>query len=140
MADVPPGYRLSTDKADLSLDWIIPALKATYWAEGRTEQAIRLSIENSRCYGIFLEGSSTQVAFARVVTDEATFSWLCDVVVDQAHQRKGLGKVLVSAVTSDPALKRTTFQLRTRDAHGLYEKYGFVRQEVMLMKREGRDL
>ena len=73
-----------------------------------------------------------QIGFARLVTDSATFAWLCDVIVDPGHRGKGLGKWLVECATSHPDIATTTKLLRTRDAHGLYEKYGFAKIECMM--------
>jgi len=124
-------YRISSDKSLLQLDWIIPALHATYWAGVRPAETIQKSVNASLCYGIYSVRNSVQVGFARVVTDEATFAWLCDVVIDPACRGIGLGKLLVSAIVADERLAGVTFLLGTRDAHGLYERYGFVRHKAM---------
>jgi len=128
----PTGkYLVSTARGLLDLDFICAALQDSYWASDRTRAVIRKSIRNSLCFGIYTKRGKRQVAFARVVTDESTFSWLCDVVVDERERGKGLGKLLISSVLSDPRVSHTRFILGTRDAHGLYERYGFVRRELM---------
>lgn len=118
-------YTLSTDKSRLELARLHDYLSNTaYWAQGRSLETVLKSIEHSLCFGIYAEGGR-QVGFARVVTDYATFAWLCDVFVLEAHRGKGLGKWLVEAVVSHPELqgiKRTL--LATRDAHELYRRYG----------------
>jgi len=85
---------------------------------------VRRSIENSLCFGLY-DPAGMQVGFARVITDCATFGWLCDVFILDAHKGKGLGKWLVQTIVSSPdirALKR--IQPATRDAHELYSRYG----------------
>jgi GNAT superfamily N-acetyltransferase len=77
------------------------------------------------------------VAFARVVTDYSTFSWLCDVIVDEKERGRGLGKLLMSRIMGDPRIRDTKFILGTRDAHGLYEKFGFARRELMRRPEPG---
>jgi GNAT superfamily N-acetyltransferase len=124
-------YLVSTAPGLLDLDFVCAALRASYWAGTRTRPVIRKSIRNSLCFGIYTRKGKRQVAFARVVTDESTFSWLCDVVVDEMERGKGLGKLLMSSVLAHPRVRHTRFILGTRDAHGLYEKYGFVRHELM---------
>jgi GNAT superfamily N-acetyltransferase len=124
-------YRISSDPSLLQLEWIIPTLHSTYWAGVRSVETIRKSIGGSLCYGVYSVQSSRQVGFARVVTDGATFAWLCDVVIDPGHRGKGLGKLLVSTILADERLAGVTFLLGTRDAHGLYERFGFVRNKTM---------
>jgi GNAT superfamily N-acetyltransferase len=124
-------YTISTAADRVDIDFVCAALAQSYWAQNRARGVIEQSIKNSICFGAYERASGRQVGFARVVTDGATFSWLCDVVVDGAHRKKGLGKLLVSAVVGHPGLKGTMFLLGTRDAHGLYERYGFVRTEMM---------
>jgi len=96
----------------------------TYWAQGRSLETVRLSIDNSLCFGVF-SPEGRQVGFARVVTDRATFAWLCDVFIDEAHRGKGLGKTLVATIVAHPELRGLRrFILATRDAHDLYRNYG----------------
>jgi GNAT superfamily N-acetyltransferase len=118
------GYTLSTDKGRLDVALIHEALsQRAYWAQGRPEEVVRRSIEHSLCFGIY--DSAGLAAFARVVTDYATFAWLCDVFVMEAHRGRGLGKWLVEAVVSHPDLQGLRlFILATRDAHELYRRYG----------------
>jgi len=122
---LPEPVRISTDKADLDLDWVHDALsQRAYWALGRSRALVETSIEGSLCFGAY-RGAS-QVGFARVITDGATFAWVCDVFVDEAERGQGVGDALMSAIVSDPrlhGLKRMI--LSTRDAHGLYERHGF---------------
>jgi GNAT superfamily N-acetyltransferase len=124
-------YVVSTDAALLDLDFICASLAGSYWAQNRPRAVIEKSIRNSLCFGIYERQSRRQVGFARIVTDGATISWLGDVVVDERHRKRGLGKLLVSSVVAHPQVSGTACLLATRDAHGLYEKFGFVRSELM---------
>jgi GNAT superfamily N-acetyltransferase len=117
------GYVISTDKRRLDLGVISSYLSQTsYWAKGRALEVIARSIENSLCFGVYKDGQ--QVGLARVVTDRATFAWLCDVFVLDAHRGRGLGKWLVESVVNHPDLQGVLFLLGTRDAHELYRRYG----------------
>ena len=124
-------YVISTDSTRLDAGFVERSLHTTYWAAGRTREAIEKSIAGSLCFGVYLEDSKEQVGFARVVTDRSTFAWICDVFVDPSHRSRGLGKQLMSEIVQHPDLKSVTMYLGTRDAHGLYEKFGFTRWELM---------
>jgi len=128
-----PGdlYAVSTDPARLDLDVVTRLLNETYWAAGRSRETIRASWEKSICFGAYLQADGAQVGFARVVGDGVTFSWVCDVVVDSAHRGRGLGKLLMRSIVQHPAVRGTRSLLLTRDAHGLYEQFGFERHEAM---------
>jgi GNAT superfamily N-acetyltransferase len=116
-------YTISTDKTRLDLDLIQDFLNhSSYWARERSPATIQKSVENSLCFGVYL--GDAQVGFARVVTDYATFAWLCDVFILEAHRGQGLGKKLVDYIATYPELQETLFLLATRDAHGLYQAYG----------------
>ena len=118
------GYSISTDPAKLDLDAIYSYLVRAYWCEGIPRQTMERAIANSLCFGLFR--AKDQVGFARVVTDSATFAYLCDVYVLEHHRGKGLGKWLMECVMGHPALQGLRrFSLATRDAHGLYRQFGF---------------
>jgi GNAT superfamily N-acetyltransferase len=90
----------------------------------RPREVIDKSLANSLTFGVFFKGE--QIAVARVVTDYATFGWICDVVVQENHRGKGISKALMDSIVSHPELKAMRrFILATRDAHSLYERYGF---------------
>ncbi|RAL24174.1 GNAT family N-acetyltransferase [Thermoflavimicrobium daqui] len=125
-------YKMSDCKELLDLDTVYTLLQTTYWANDRTKEKIRESIENSLCFGVYHE--SGQVGFMRVVTDYATFSWICDVIIHQDHRGQGLGKWLMQILVEYEAIRHTHMLLGTRDAHGLYEQYGFQRKEMMRRK------
>jgi GNAT superfamily N-acetyltransferase len=130
-------FLISTDPERLDLDYLCHALNGTYWAHGRPPEVIRASVRNSLCFGVYRIGTNEQIGFARVVTDQATFSWVCDVLIDERFRGKGLGKWLMSCVVSHPIVKNTTSLLATRDAHGLYEKFGYKRSKSMRRPRDG---
>jgi len=125
------SYFISTDPMLLDLNTIHRLLHASYWAADRTRAVVQESLVDSLCFGAYLATDGRQIGFARVVTDRSTFSWICDVIVDQPHRRKGVGKALFKAVMEHPHVRSTKCLLGTRDAHGLYESFGFVRREMM---------
>jgi len=125
------GILISTEPERLDLDFISSGLNRTYWAGGRRRDVIEESIRNSVCFGVYDEAAGKQVGFARVVTDKATVALVCDVFIDEAYRGRGLGKWLMSCVTAHPDVRNTVSVLATRDAHGLYEKFGYVRGEIM---------
>ncbi len=119
------GYSISTDSGHLDIGFIHDFLsRKSYWAQGRPRETVELSIRNSVCVGAYAP-DGRQAGFARAVTDQATFAWICDVFVDEAHRGKGLGKRLIQAMVSHPSLKGVKrLVLGTRDAHELYRRYG----------------
>jgi len=124
--DHPEGdLRITTDPAELDLDWLVPALsERAYWALGRSRSVIEQSIAGSLVFSALLDGR--QVGFARVVTDQATFAWICDVFVDESARGRGVGKRLMAAIVHDPRLGGLNrMMLATQDAHGLYARFGF---------------
>lgn len=125
------GYLVSTDEQLLDIGFICLGLNRTYWAEHRTRATVEESIKNSICFGLYRKESLKQIGFARVVTDKVTFSWICDVFIEEKSRGHGLGKWLMACVADHPIVKSTLNILGTRDAHGLYEKYGFIRHEMM---------
>jgi GNAT superfamily N-acetyltransferase len=122
-------YLVTDDRARLDLDVVATLLQETYWAKGRLREQIAKSIQHSVCFGLFAGGQ--QIGFARAVTDHSTFTYFCDVIVAAGHRRRGLGKWIVEVMLSHPELQTTTHCLRTRDAHQLYERFGFERTEYL---------
>jgi N-acetylglutamate synthase-like GNAT family acetyltransferase len=119
-------YYISTDKSQLDIDLISNFLSNhAYWALGRSRQTVEKSISNSLCFGVFETGGN-QVGFARVVSDYAIFAWVMDVFILDDHRGKRLGKLLMNTIMAHEELQGLKrWGLGTRDAHGLYEKYGF---------------
>jgi GNAT superfamily N-acetyltransferase len=128
-------YNISTDKSKLNMKAIKLLLEQTYWANERTEEVILKSVENSICYGLYFE--EQLMGFGRVVTDYSTVYWVCDIIIDSEHRGKGLGKRLMKYITDTPELEGLLGILATRDAHGLYEKYDFLKEpnKFMMKKR-----
>ena len=117
-------YDISTDPSRLQLDAIHAYLVRSYWSPGIPKDVVARAIAHSLCFGIYL--GEAQVGFARVVTDRATFAYLADVYVLEAHRGQGLSKRLVATVQSHPDLQGLRrFVLATADAHGLYAQFGF---------------
>jgi GNAT superfamily N-acetyltransferase len=104
-------------------------LKDTYWAKGREFETVQKTIANSHCFNVWK--GERQVGFARVVTDYAVFGWIGDVIIEEEFRGLGLGKFLVRCICEHPDIPEHVLLLRTKDAHGLYEKYGFRRNEFM---------
>lgn len=127
-------YQISGDKQLLQLERIHALLKQTYWASKRDIGTIKKSLEHSICYGVYLNG--LQIGFARVITDFATAYYLCDVIIDKAHRGIGLGKKLIDTVIHDEQLAGLSGMLITTNAHGLYEKFGFVKDAEKFMARK----
>lgn len=119
-------FVISTDAGLLDLPLIHDFLSnRSYWATGRPLDVVRRSLDNSLCFGLYERGR--QIGFVRIVTDRATFAWLCDVFVLEAYRGQGLSKWLMECVLGHPALQGLRrVLLGTRDAHGLYARYGFT--------------
>ncbi|HET8897147.1 MAG TPA: GNAT family N-acetyltransferase [Protaetiibacter sp.] len=126
-------YRLSADPADIDRARVHRWLSEdSYWAAGRSRERQDAAIDGSRCFAALETGTGEQVAFARVVTDGATFAWLCDVYVDPQHRGEGVGVALMEFVAGElEALDLRRWVLRTGDAHGLYERFGFTELEQL---------
>lgn len=117
-------YVVSTDRGRLDVASIHRFLSSSYWAPGLPRDVLERAIAGSICFGLY--DHADQIGFARVVTDGATFAYLCDVYVLEPHRGRGLGTWLMEVVIGHPALQRLRrFVLVTRDAHALYERFGF---------------
>ncbi|MBX9603321.1 MAG: GNAT family N-acetyltransferase [Bryobacteraceae bacterium] len=116
---------ISTDQNLLDVDLIHDFLsRHSYWAQGRSREVVERSLRNSLCFGAYRDGR--QLGFARVVTDRATFGWLCDVFVVPEARGLGISKSLMEAVLGHPELQGfRRFLLATKDAHSLYAQFGF---------------
>ena len=131
------SFEVSTDQSRLDIPMIYRFLsEQSSWAVGIARPLVERAIENSLCFGAYLDGR--QVGFARVITDFATYAHLVDVFVLPEYRGHGYGKQLVAAVLRHPSLQRLRrFTLATADAHSLYERFGFTtpRQPESLMER-----
>ena len=131
-------FRIINDPDKIKSEEVLRLLKMTYWANNRTIEQIEESMASSFCYGLFLAEEERLVGFARVISDLATTYYLCDVIIDPEYQYQGLGKALVSHIVSLPQYRKLRGILLTRDAHGLYEKFGFetVKDRAMVKAPE----
>ena len=118
------AYVVSTDRRKLDIDLVHDYLASTYWAAGMPREVLERGIANSLTFGIYHHGR--QVGFARVITDLATYAYLSDVFVVESQRGRGLSKWLMECILAHPDLQGLRrFALFTRDAQGLYERYGF---------------
>jgi len=119
--------RISTDKGELDVPLIHRFLSnEAYWSPGIPRETVERAIAGSLCFGGYVKGAG-QVAFARVISDFATFAYLADVFVLAEHRGRGYSKQLVAAVMAHPQLQGLRrFMLGTWDAHGLYAQFGFA--------------
>ena len=118
-------YRIIEGSEKMNIDEVVRLLKMTYWADKRPVEQIRKSMDNSSCYGVYLEDEKKLVGFARVISDYATTYYLCDVIIDTSYQHMGLGTALVSYIESLSEYSSLRGILITRDAHNLYQKFGY---------------
>lgn len=118
------GYLLSTDPGRIDVDYVHQKLKDARWSAGVPRQVVVRAMASSLVFGLYRERQ--QVGFARVVTNRATFAFLTDVFIDDTWRGKGLSHIIMEGVTSHPDLQGLRrLLLVTRDAHGLYARYGF---------------
>jgi GNAT superfamily N-acetyltransferase len=124
-AFIKKGFQISTDKNLLNVDVIYNYLNDdSYWAQGIPREKLEKAIANSLCFGVYEQ--SNQAGFARVVTDNATFAYLCDVFILPGFRKKGLSKWLVQTIVNHPDLEGLRrWSLATFDAQGLYNQFGF---------------
>jgi len=118
-------YQVSTDPARLDVELIHGFLRESYWAEGIPRDIVARAIQNSLCFGAY--SRNQQIAFARVVSDFATFAYLADVFVLAPWRGRGISKALMAEIVRHPDLQNLRrWLLGTKDAHGLYQRYGFT--------------
>ncbi len=123
---VTKGFRISTDQSLLDFEMIYKYLNGeSYWAKGVPVEVLRRAIENSLCFGIYKQNS--QAGFSRVITDKATFAYICDVFIVAEYRKLGLSKWLVQTIVEHAELQGLRrWSLATADAHGLYSQFGFT--------------
>lgn len=121
-------YLISTDTSKLDIDSIHKFLAGSYWAKNMPRDVLEKSIMNSLNYGVY--SGDNLIGYARVQTDYATFAYLADVFIVEEYRGKGLSKWLMECLLAHPELENIrTWMLKTEDAHGLYEKFGFAAPE-----------
>ncbi|MBX9781907.1 MAG: GNAT family N-acetyltransferase [Chitinophagaceae bacterium] len=119
------GFAVTTNTEYFNVEYIHQFLYQSYWAENIPIETVQKSIDNSLCFGVFHLGR--QIGFARMITDKATFAYLADVFIDEAYRGQGLSKWLMEEILNHPDLQGLRRMMPgTRDAHGLYAKFGFV--------------
>ena len=117
-------YEVSTDPGRLDLALIHGFLETAYWSEEIPRETVERAAAGSLNFGLY--GPEGQLGYARVVTDKATFAWICDVFVLEAARGQGLGRWLMACVMGHPALQGLRrWMLATADAHDLYRGFGF---------------
>jgi GNAT superfamily N-acetyltransferase len=126
---VKDDYRITDDQNQADIDFVHTSLTSTYWAENRTREVVEKSLQKSVLLSLF--HGDRQIGFTRIVSDDATFAWVCDVFVHPDHRGKGLGVWLMECAMAHPAMDVPLQILATRDAHGLYEKFGFQAREIL---------
>ena len=119
------NYTLSTDKGRLDIDVIHQFLaNESYWSKDIPLSVVQVAINNSLCFGLYVDNK--QIGFARVISDQITFAFLADVFILKGYRGRGLSKWLLECIMGYPELLGLRrWMLATRDAHGLYEKFGF---------------
>ena len=134
-------YTIITDDALLDFAFVHDFLSCSYWAKDIPPKTVRRSIENSLCFGLF--EAEKQIGFVRVVTDSATFAYLCDVFVIEEYRGRGLSKWLMETILAHPKLQNLRrWLLATKDAHGLYSQFDFTPLDApeIFMQRHAPDV
>jgi N-acetylglutamate synthase-like GNAT family acetyltransferase len=127
---------ISDDKSKLDVDMIHKFLTTSYWAKGRSVENVKKSIDNSICFGIYLDHK--QIGFARIITDYIVFAYLMDVFILNEHRGKGYSKLLLNRLFDDDRFSGIKkWMLATKDAHLLYSRFGFepVKRPERLMEK-----
>jgi GNAT superfamily N-acetyltransferase len=118
-------FEISTDPSRIDVETVHEFLANSYWAKGIPAETVRLSVQNSLCFGVYY--GSLQIGFARIITDRATFAYLADVFILPAYRGRGLSKWLMECIVGHPDLHSLRrWMLVTQDAHGLYAQFGFT--------------
>ncbi len=121
------GFTISTDPARLDVDAIHAFLTRSYWCAGIPRVTVERAVCNALCFGVYEDATGAQIGLSRVITDGATFAYLCDVYILESHRGRGLGKWMMEVVLEHPDLQGLRrFLLATRDAHELYKRFGFM--------------
>jgi GNAT superfamily N-acetyltransferase len=119
------NIEISTDRSRLDVAMIHAFLADSYWVPGITRASLEKCMRHSLCFGIYVEGR--QIGFARIVTDYVRYAHLLDVFILPEFRGQGIAKLLMNNILSHPELQTITrYMLHTRDAHGLYEQFGFT--------------
>lgn len=124
------SYRITDNKDEMDIDAIHDYLSSSYWAKGIPKSVLVKAIDNSLCFAVLADDDSSndkQVGFARLITDSATFAYLADVYILEDYRGNGLSKQMMQKIIDHPQLQGLRrMMLATRDAHKLYEQFGFT--------------
>lgn len=124
------NYLITDDRSRVQLGVVHRLLAATYWGGRRPMEIVERMVAGSICFSLYQ--GSRQIGFGRAVTDSATFTWVADIVVEPEFRGAGLGKWIVECLLAHPAIAGTQLVLQTRDAQGLYERFGFSRNRALM--------
>ena len=131
------GFAITTDPARIDVAAVHAFLTRSYWSPGIARETVERAIAHSLCFSL-LAPDGSQAGFARAITDRATYAYLADVYVAEAHRGRGLGTWLVQTIVEHPDLQGLRrWALATADAHGLYARFGFgppVRPELHMFR------
>jgi GNAT superfamily N-acetyltransferase len=134
-----PNYTITTDKEKINIDIVYNYLcNESYWSKNIPLDVVKRGIENSVCFSVFYK--EEQIGFARAITDKATFGYLADVFIKEPHRGKGLSKWLMQTILDNKKLQGfRSWMLATKDAHSLYEKFGFklTSDTTRIMRKQG---
>jgi GNAT superfamily N-acetyltransferase len=131
-------YIITTDKSKIQFDVVYDFLSKSYWSPNIPKALVQKAIENSVCFVVLHKDE--QIGFARVITDKATFGWIADVFIVESHRGKGLSKWLMKSILDNTELQGfRAWMLGTKDAHGLYEQFGFklTNDTTRIMRKQG---
>ncbi|MCD1260761.1 GNAT family N-acetyltransferase [Paenibacillus athensensis] len=131
------GYVLTDETERVDLDAVHRLLSTTYWAAGRSRETVARSVQASLCFSLFEQ--ERQIGFTRVVTDRATFAWVCDVIIEEGSRGRGLARWMLTTLLEHGDLQLRLLLLGTRDAGGLYEKLGFSEATAAMYWRRRLD-
>jgi GNAT superfamily N-acetyltransferase len=123
-------YLITDDTSKVQLDVVHRLLAATYWGGRRPRDVVERMVAGSLCFSLY--HGPKQIGFGRAVTDGATFTWVADIVVEPEFRGAGLGHWVMECLVAHPAIKGTQMVLQTRDAQGLYEKFGFSGNKALM--------
>ena len=124
------SYYISDDPEKVNIASLKRLLSKSYWAENRSIDVIKITVTNSVCFSVYK--GDDQIAFARVVTDYATFGYIADVIVADEYRGNGIGKWLMDVIVNDERWKGKLLMLATDDDHSLYEQYGFKKNAKLM--------
>ncbi len=118
------AYKISCNPKDIILDDVMHLLKQAHWACSRDPITVLTSLQNSLCFSVF--DNDRQIGIARVITDYATFAYICDVIIDEPYRSQRVGKWLITEVMNHPKLLSIDhWRLKTTHAHSFYHQFGF---------------